>query len=140
MTNLSSKFGTGVRTTMLVVSSDPNDPPMLTRTLVGWNVLRVFGCAEAIEALKEWSDIAVVVCERDLPDGSWTDVLAAVQRMEHGSSFIVMSEDADELLWADVLRRGGFDVVAKPLESGDIRRIMPQAARQRHPLALAQAI
>jgi len=56
----------------------------------------------------------VVFCERDLPDGTWKDLL------DFGRNLIVVSRVADESFWTEVLNRGGHDVLASPLEERDI--------------------
>jgi DNA-binding response OmpR family regulator len=57
----------------------------------------------------------VVVCERDLPPGSWKDVLEQVTILSDPPSLIVTSRLADERLWAEALNLGAYDVLAKPL-------------------------
>jgi FixJ family two-component response regulator len=49
--------------------------------------------------------------------------------LQQAPPLIVMSRLADEALWADVLRQGGFDVVSKPLEKIEVRRVFSGATR-----------
>jgi len=64
----------------------------------------------------------VVVCERDLPDGDWRDVLEIAASMLSPPPVIVTSRLADEYLWAEVLNLGGYDVLAKPLDRQEVGR------------------
>ena len=52
--------------------------------------------------------IPVVICESQLPDGSWKDVLSRLALITDSPRLIVASRQADERLWSDVLRLGGF--------------------------------
>jgi DNA-binding NtrC family response regulator len=72
---------------------------------------------------------AVVLCERDLPDGSWTDILAATSQMERAPLLLVISRHADDALWAEVLNLGGYDVLLKPFEKAEVARVVGMAWR-----------
>ncbi len=68
-------------------------------------------------------DIDVVITERDLPDGCWTDVLDVVSARPKPPVLIVTSRLSDERLWAEVLNRGGYDVLAQPLCADEVKRV-----------------
>ena len=72
---------------------------------------------------------AVVLCERDLPDGSWTDILKTTSQMEQEPLLLVISRHADEALWAEVLNVGGYDVLLKPFEKAEVARVIGMAWR-----------
>ncbi len=76
-------------------------------------------CREALEILGHRA-IAVVICERDLPDGDWKAILSATRPLEQPPPLIVCSRAADEFLWAEVLNLGGWDVLAKPFEAKEV--------------------
>ena len=71
--------------------------------------------------------VRVVLCERDLPDGNWRDVLESTAMLSNPPAVIVTSRLADERLWLDVLVAGGYDVLARPLDAGEARRTVAQA-------------
>jgi len=71
----------------------------------------------------------VVVCERDLPPGSWKDVLEQVTILPDPPSLIVTSRLADERLWAEALNLGAFDVLAKPFDGTEAMRVIDAAWR-----------
>jgi DNA-binding response OmpR family regulator len=62
---------------------------------------------QAIQTAKRPS---LIVCDSDLPDGSWRDFLAATVGAEI-PLLIVTSRLADERLCAEVLNLGGYDVL-----------------------------
>lgn len=72
----------------------------------------------------------VILCERDLPDGTWKDLWEVVRDHSIAPSFIVTSRLADECLWAEVLNLGAYDVLLKPFEPAEVRRVIQSACRQ----------
>ncbi len=73
----------------------------------------------AMEFLRKYS-IAVVLADRELPDGSWKNILDALPESESAPVLVVTSRSADESLWAEVLNLGGCDVLAKPFDSNEV--------------------
>lgn len=71
----------------------------------------------------------VVVCERDLPPGSWKDVLDQVTMLPDPPSLIVTSRLADDRLWAEALNLGAYDVLAKPFDRIEVMRVVSGAWR-----------
>jgi DNA-binding response OmpR family regulator len=67
--------------------------------------------------------VPVLLCERDLADGNWEDLLNATAGMPAPPNLIVFSRLADESLWAKVLNLGGFDVLLTPFEPEEVLRI-----------------
>ena len=72
---------------------------------------------------------SLVVCEKDLPDGTWKDVFREARDLDNPPPVVVVSRLADERLWAEVLNWGGFDVLLKPFERSEVRRVMGMALR-----------
>ena len=70
---------------------------------------------------------SIIICERDLPDGTWRDVLNHVGAGAGKPFLIVTSRLADEALWAEVLNLGGFDVIAKPFHPREVRHVLETA-------------
>jgi DNA-binding response OmpR family regulator len=73
--------------------------------------------------------IAVVLSEAELPDGSWRDLIAGLRLIASPPSLIVISRLADACLWAEVLNLGGYDLLLKPLDCMEVRRVVEAAAR-----------
>src|SRR4051812_22677119 len=83
-------------------------------------------CRSAFGILR-YGRISIVVCERDLPDGSWRDVLERLESSPERPLLIVTSWLADEWLWAEVLNLGGYDVLAKPFNVDETRHVLETA-------------
>ncbi len=117
--------------TILAVS--PHDDDHVTLLTIfshrNWRIERARAYGEARRKLRD-SKAAVVICERDLPDGTWKDVLYELARMDNAPPLIVMSRSADDQVWAEVLNLGGYDVLQKPLEPSEVRRAVAMAWRQ----------
>ena len=94
---------------------------------------------DLLEQVRRWR-AAVVVTDRDLPDGSWRDILHGMQDNPQRPLLIVASRHADGHLWAEVLNLGGYDVLAKPFDALEVQRVVGSACqRWSHRLALEQA-
>ena len=106
---------------VLIVSPAEEDHIRLGHILgrSNWGVHAVCTCLEGLAVLRE-KQAQVVICERDLPDGDWKNILDALTLMAHPPALIVTSRLADEYLWLDVLNLGGYDVVAKPLDEKEV--------------------
>lgn len=63
----------------------------------------------------------VVLCDRDLAQDWWSMVegLAACSRQ---ACILLVSKVADDYLWNELVRRGGYDVLSKPLEEAELVR------------------
>ena len=100
-------------------------------TLEPSRTFRVNSCAtlaSGLAALRE-RQFEVVICERDLPPGSWKDVLEQVTILADPPSLIITSLLADERLWAAALNLGAHDVLAKPFDGAEVMRVVCAAWR-----------
>jgi DNA-binding response OmpR family regulator len=64
----------------------------------------------------------VILCERDLPETNWREAVRSLAALPHRPVVILLSKVADEYLWNEVFRIGGFDILAKPLRIEEVRR------------------
>lgn len=74
--------------------------------------------------------VPVVICDRSLADGDWRDILQSIHSLPSAPRLIVTAIDADDALWADVLNRGGYDVLAQPFREQEVVRVVASAFRQ----------
>ncbi len=85
--------------------------------------------ADAVKKLSACT-IHVVICDRDLPDGTWTDMLARLSSVVSPPQLIVADQFPTERLCADVWNLGGFDVLAKPYDGEEVMTAITWASER----------
>ena len=117
---------------ILSVSAAAEDHIAVRQSLCGipCGVQTAENCHSAFQILR-YGRISIVVCEGDLPDGSWRYVLERLGSSPERPFLIVTSRTADEWLWAEVLNLGGYDVLAKPFNAKEIRHVLETACLAR---------
>jgi DNA-binding response OmpR family regulator len=110
---------------ILLVSPHQKDHTDLRRVLhhADWKITRASDVGEATFILQEHPP-SVILCERDLPDGNWKDVLDQAAQHKHPAMVLVISAHADDSLWAEVLNLGGYDVLMKPFDVSEVTRVI----------------
>jgi DNA-binding response OmpR family regulator len=94
-----------------------------------WQMKVVHSVAEAVDAISTLP-IAVVLCDRELDDGDWLDVVRATDNVNPQPPTIVLSDRKDDHLWAEVLNRGGYDLLLRPLNAREVYSLVPMAWRR----------
>lgn len=121
--------------TVLFVSPISQDQAALRRILPPpHSAIGVATCRQALEHLDR-SPAAVVLCDSDLPDGSWLDLFHSLASADDPPLLIVTSRLADDRLWAEVLNLGGFDVIAKPFDKREVLHVLETARIHKQRLA-----
>jgi DNA-binding response OmpR family regulator len=65
--------------------------------------------------------VAIIICDRELPDGTWKDLFKESALQSRHSYLIVTSNLAhDTDLWGEVLNMGGGEVLAMPFEPAEV--------------------
>jgi DNA-binding NtrC family response regulator len=105
----------------------------------GWTLGHASSICSAPALLSE-IPASVVITERDLSVGNWKDVLEAVLAMPAPPLLIVVSQLADEHLWAEALNLGVYDVLAKPLDDTEVVRVLSLALNHRHEIPVAPTL
>jgi DNA-binding NtrC family response regulator len=114
--------------TVLSVSASADDHVHLRSLFnrTNWVLLEAHSCHEA-QAMLRRQPIPVILCEPVLPDGTWQDLLYPPEANSGVPCLIVASRFADEKMWMEVLDRGGFNVLEKPFEIGELFRCISLA-------------
>lgn len=109
------------RNVVFVISPFEEDHSFLSHVFEGstWMPSGAFLCRDALEVLPA-ERTAVVICDSELPDGDWKEILEALVLQPHPPPLVVTSRLADERLWAEVLHLDGSDVLAKPLDRREV--------------------
>ncbi len=112
--------------TVLSVSPSRRDHEYL-ESILGrskWRLHCASSCQEAWKILHQ-TPIDVIVTERSFPGGlNWRDLLDEVSAMKEIPPVIVTTRGVDGALWAEALSAGAFDVLPKPLDPDEVRRVI----------------
>jgi len=113
---------------VLAVSSAEEDLRFLRHLFAhsNWAIHTARDCAEAADFLRR-DPMPVILCDAELADGTWRDLLRTLTSLRHNSLLIVTSRAADDFLWAEVLNLGGYDVLMKPLDPKEVVRVISLA-------------
>jgi DNA-binding response OmpR family regulator len=84
-----------------------------------WKLYKATSYQAALFELGRWR-VPVVLCECQLPDGNWKDLLSQLVPMLEQPRLIVFSHHADERLWAEVLNLGAFDLLTTPFREAEL--------------------
>jgi DNA-binding NtrC family response regulator len=71
--------------------------------------------------------IPIVLCEQNIGNGTWKDLLERTSELPQVPSLIVTSRTADEHLWSEALNRGAYDVLATPFNPEEVGRVLHSA-------------
>ncbi len=117
------------RVTMMLVSSRSEDHEFFSSLFQPphWYIYRANSYREALNWMVR-DHMGVIVCECDLPDGNWKDILSQAQVLPDPPYVVVAAQLADELLWAEVLNLGGYDLLAKPFVREEVMRVAELAS------------
>jgi DNA-binding response OmpR family regulator len=114
----------------LLVGDHGNDG-MLVRDVCRQQGWRLFEASDGRGAmgLLEREAVQVVIAECDSAGAGWQWLLDALRVLPDLPQLVVTSRTADDFLWSEVLNRGGYDVLPRPLNRGEVERVMAGAGR-----------
>lgn len=72
----------------------------------------------------------VVLCDRELEDCDWRNVLIKAKQTPDPPSFILIADKEDPSLWLEVMENGGFDMLARPLSPDLLVRVTATGGRR----------
>lgn len=110
---------------VLLASASESDHALLRNIFRSskWALEEAFSCGAAIEQVRT-QPVGVVICGRELPDGSWQDLLKEARNLTPPPRIIVSSRLTDDLLWAEVINLGGYDLLTTPFDHDEVVRIV----------------
>ena len=117
------------------MSADCNDHAELQDSLAGISCRTITAndLQDGLQLLQK-GGISIVVCDSSLGDDAWREILNRMPPRSSSPALIVSSCRADEYLWAEVLNLGGFDVIAKPFRTDELRDVIQTVAGDFAPL------
>ncbi len=66
----------------------------------------------------------LVLYDRDWPDAEWRTTVQAFSSSSHRCCVILASRVADDYLWQELIRCGGYDLLTKPFRPDDVARAL----------------
>jgi len=116
-----------VRPRILVIMPSPRRLRLLT--ILERNGMETTAAGDLRDAqlkLQEHSYDLLFV-DAELAGGPWHRLLPTVVASGKNCEVIVCSRCGDERLWADVLQRGAYDLIAEPFDESEVTRIAHRA-------------
>lgn len=110
----------------LVVAQQDRDMLTSVADLELWDLHFIESCEEARSIAKQLS-APVILLDRDWPGTEWRIAVESLASLQQHASVILVSGVRDDYLWQEVIRRGGYDVLPKPLRADSVARIVKLA-------------
>jgi len=129
----------GAPVTVLAVAPEP-ERAALRRMLEHsrWTLLEASTVQEAAATLRQCLSV-ILICEAELPDGTWVELLNHAQSLSSPPPVIVTARQADDDFWMQVLNRGGYNVLGKPFSEREVFEMISVAWRHRKNRVKVQA-
>jgi DNA-binding NtrC family response regulator len=116
----------------LIVAATEGDRRLVAAAIApsGWTSRFVADAGSARAALASGA-IPVVIVDSDAKPACWRELLRTGANELASPRVIVMARGADAALWAEALNLGAYDVLAKPLDAGEVRWVVGEAWPER---------
>ena len=89
--------------------------------------LRFVGSAREGFRLASQIHFELILCDRNQPGHPWREVMEGLASRAPGSCVLLISPVKDDQLWSDVLQRGGYDILIRPLREKAVLRSIDAA-------------
>jgi DNA-binding NtrC family response regulator len=123
------------RLSILVVDPDPLTLQTVTEAVQGCRaVVTACDSPEAVLATARDKAVAVVLLELEPPFQRAFDFLSELQANAPRAAVVFLSKFDEVELWLEAIQRGAFDLLPKPLEPPEVRRIVLHALERHHPI------
>lgn len=83
-------------------------------------------CEEAYSVANQLT-APVILLDRDWPETEWRAAVERLTKSPHHACVILVSRVSDAYLWQELIRRGGYDVLPKPLQADKVERAVKLA-------------
>lgn len=129
------------RTSALLATQSDEDARIAARTLtdLGYYVRRVQSYREAIREMNKCR-FTLVLTDVHLGDGSWKDLLSQTAEMVDPPRLMLLAGGVDPALCAEAVNLGAYDVLARPLDGGELRRVGELASGALLPLSAPEEV
>jgi DNA-binding response OmpR family regulator len=91
-----------------------------------WRLDIVFTLDEAL-LRAERDKPSVILLDRDLSNADWRVAVHKFCKLRPAPSVLLASPVADQYLWDELVTNGGYEVVVKPFQAGELKRVIASA-------------
>jgi DNA-binding response OmpR family regulator len=91
-----------------------------------WDIQFTSCCEEAWTVANQLL-APIILWDRDLPETEWREAVRTLASLPNRPIVIILSKAADENLYGEVFRAGGFDILVKPLRTESLLRTVKLA-------------
>jgi DNA-binding response OmpR family regulator len=101
---------------ILAVVSDPRDRNILNDIArrEKWALRCTASCDSAVELMRH-RGFGVILLDRNFTPVDWRAGFLTLTEHSPRSAIILLSREIDDRLWLEVIERGGFDVIIRPI-------------------------
>jgi DNA-binding NtrC family response regulator len=115
---------------VLVVSSDVEKRRELAAILRRENIDAIrAGTVRECRAILAKDGVGLIFCDKQLPDGTYRDLITASRAMKSRARVVVTSHEGEWDEYLEAMRLGAFDVIASPCRPTDVEWMVIQARR-----------
>jgi len=106
---------------IILASAHSDDGDALQSLLTGspWELIVVANVADAIRALHQIT-VPIVLCDQHLDGQPWQETIRALIKTRRRSSVTLLADLGGPRLYAEVARRGGFDLLERPFDKEQV--------------------
>ena len=121
----SNSAGSRVGVRLLAILPAMEDAEQLRQIAggLGWSVSIVNTPAEAMARLQT-EQVTAAICDQDLGEEDWRAVMYRIATLPRSPCVLLASRVMDQYLWNEVILNRGYDVVSKPFQSDELRRVV----------------
>lgn len=118
----------GRRAAVLIACFDPQNRQTLVRLLCEHSLEPIpFVTLNELRGLLKQQDVVLVLCEMQLADGDFRDVLDAVACSGRRTPVVVISPKSETQDYLAVMQAGAFDFLSYPICARDLEWILDNA-------------
>lgn len=115
---------TGVPCEVLAVVSSPQDRAAVSdcAQAIGWK-LKLLETVDQALSVATSEPVALIIVDRDLSENDWRTSVQNLANTVSTPCVLLASSVVDPYLFQELVKRGGFDVVPKPIQSKELVRL-----------------
>lgn len=114
-----TRVGDGRNGEVLVISKEEYESIGRFCRRLRWNLKYAADLPTALMNLRD-QKFEVVIYDHELPDQDWRLAVTSLANTTPSSSILLLSPLGHPELWNEVIRRGGHDILCKPISDGGV--------------------